>query len=274
MPRAKQPRVLDEPAYVLHSHDWSEASLILDVFSRHHGRVALAAKGVKRPASQFRAVLLPLQPLRLSWGGDAEVRTLKAAHWQGGHLMPVGDALLSGYYLNELLLRLLARDDPHPALFDGYQQAVTALAQGHPQSAVLRAFELLLLRDSGVLPALDAEGTSLAPLVMQTHYQLLPEAGLRAVGPAGALACEGAQWLRWHAALQSTTPFASLLPSCGDDRGGALRQQLRALLHYHSGVQVFRTRQMVSDLQRLGSSSSDPDTVAAPVHPIAPTSRS
>lgn len=69
MPPAKQPRVHDEPAFVLHRHDWSESSLILDVFSRQHGRVVLAAKGVKRPTSQFRPVLLPLQPLRLSWGG-------------------------------------------------------------------------------------------------------------------------------------------------------------------------------------------------------------
>jgi DNA repair protein RecO (recombination protein O) len=73
------------------------------------------AKGVKRPTSQFRPVLLPLQPLLLSWGGDAEVRTLKAAQWQGGHVMPTGEALLSGSYLNELLMRLLARDDAHQA---------------------------------------------------------------------------------------------------------------------------------------------------------------
>jgi DNA repair protein RecO (recombination protein O) len=111
MPAAtpRQPRVQDQPAYVLHRHDWSEASLILDVFSRAHGRLALVAKGVKRPSSQFRPVLLPLQGLRLSWGGDAEVRTLKSATWAGGHVMPTGDALLAGTYLNELLLRLLAR---------------------------------------------------------------------------------------------------------------------------------------------------------------------
>ena len=157
-PKAKQPRVHDEPAYVLHRHDWSESSLILEVFSRRHGRVALVAKGVKRPTSQFRPVLLPLQPLRLAWGGDAEVRTLRSAHWQGGHVMPGGDTLLAGYYLNELLLKLLAREDPHPALFDHYADAVLALAEGQQaQAAVVRAFELLLLREAGLLPALDVE---------------------------------------------------------------------------------------------------------------------
>ncbi len=99
---------------MLHRYDWSESSLILEVFTRHHGRMALVAKGAKRPSSSFRPVLLPLQPLRVAFGGDAEIRTLKGAEWVGGHVMPTGDALLSGYYLNELLLRLLARDDPHP----------------------------------------------------------------------------------------------------------------------------------------------------------------
>lgn len=127
---AKLPRVHDEPAYVLHRHDWSESSLILEVFSRRHGRVALVAKGVKRPHSQYRSVLLPLQPLRLGWGGDAEVRTLKSAQWQGGHVMPMGEALLAGYYLNELLLKLLARDDPHEPMFDHYADAVQALVEG------------------------------------------------------------------------------------------------------------------------------------------------
>ena len=113
-------RIADEPAFVLHRYDWSESSLILEVFTRHQGRIALIAKGAKRPSSSFRPVLLPLQRLHLAFGGDAEIRTLKSAEWQGGHVMPTGEALLSGYYLNELLLTLLARDDPHPVLFDVY----------------------------------------------------------------------------------------------------------------------------------------------------------
>ncbi|MCU0956897.1 MAG: DNA repair protein RecO, partial [Hydrogenophaga sp.] len=117
-------RAPEQLAYVLHRYDWSESSLILEVFARDHGRLALVAKGVKRPTSQFRSVLLPLQPVVLSWGGDAEVRTLRSAQWVGGHVMPTGEALLSGSYLNELLLRLVARDDPHPRLFDHYALAV------------------------------------------------------------------------------------------------------------------------------------------------------
>ena len=117
-------RVSDEPAFVLHSYDWSESSLILEVFCRQQGRTALVAKGAKKPSSNFRPVLLPLQPLLVTYTltGDvhADIHTLKGAEWVGGHVMPTGDALLSGMYLNELLLRLLARADPHPALFDAY----------------------------------------------------------------------------------------------------------------------------------------------------------
>ena len=122
-------RFSDEPAYVLHRYDWSESSLILEVFTRRQGRIALVARGAKKPSSNFRPVLLPLQRLHVAFGGDAEIRNLKSAEWQGGHVMPTGDALLSGYYLNELLMRLLARDDPHPALFDAYAVTVELLAK-------------------------------------------------------------------------------------------------------------------------------------------------
>src|SRR5436190_13114018 len=121
-------RISEEPAFVLHRYDWSESSLILEVFTRHYGRVALVAKGAKRPSSNFRPVLLPLQPLRVAFGGDAEIRTLKGAEWVGGQVMPTGEALLSGYYLNEMLLPLLARDDPPPPLVDADASPVSVLA--------------------------------------------------------------------------------------------------------------------------------------------------
>ena len=91
-----QQRVTHEPAYVLHRYDWSESSLILEVFTRHRGRTALVAKGAKRPSSNFRPVLLPLQPLHLSWtqsaSDSAEIHPLKGAEWVGGHTMPTGEA--------------------------------------------------------------------------------------------------------------------------------------------------------------------------------------
>ena len=241
---------------MLHHYDWSESSVIVEAFTRAHGRVALVAKGAKRPSSNFRPVLLPLQPLLLSWGGDSEIRTLKAAEWGGGLVMPRGDALLSGYYANELLLRLLAREDPHPRLFDTYAALVHALAAGDAEplaAAALRAFELLLLREVGLLPGLDAQTLTLAPLSANTSYRLVPEAGLRQA-EAGEAALSGAEWEALQRALDDRAPFTATLRRIATMNAGtnsALRNQLRVLLNYHCGVSTLRTRQMMRDLQAL-----------------------
>ena len=249
-------RIHDEPAFVLHHYDWSESSLILDMFTRHHGRVALAAKGVKRPSSQFRPVLLPLQPLRIGYSGEAEVRALKSAEWVGGHIMPQGDALLSGYYLNELLMRLLARDDAHPRLFDLYSQVVHIIAAGHDgmTAPALRAFELLLLRDLGFLPDLSCQTSTLGALDPHTSYCLLAEAGLREMNPQDRAGLVGQDWLDLQHALNEEAPLTSTLRLCAQwpaETRQALQTQLRHVLHYHCGVQTLRTRQVLMDLQAL-----------------------
>jgi DNA repair protein RecO (recombination protein O) len=246
-------RISDEPAFVLHRYDWSESSLILEVFTRHHGRVALVAKGAKRPSSNFRPVLLPLQPLHVAFGGEAEIRTLKSAEWTGGQVMPTGDALLSGYYLNELLLRLLARDDPHPQLFDAYSAAVLVLGSEHGEAIepALRAFELLLLREIGLLPALDHETATLAPLGARERYGLAPEAGLVATGDDEERpSLAGERWVALQRALDAPAPFHATLREAAADMA-QLKPQLRAMLHYHCGVGTLRTRQMLIDLQSL-----------------------
>ena len=237
---------------MLHRYDWSESSLILEVFSRHHGRIALVAKGAKRPSSSFRPVLLPLQPLRVAFGGDAEIRTLKAAEWVGGQVMPTGDALLSGYYLNELVLRLLARDDPHPRLFDAYAAAVHVLGSEHGEALqpALRAFELLLLREVGLLPALDTQTLTLQAMEPQARYALVPEGGLVAATAQqerGSLT--GAEWALVQQALSSDTPFTEVMRAAASLPG--LKAQLRQLLHYHCGVPQLRTRQLMLELQSL-----------------------
>lgn len=254
-------RIADEPAYVLHRYDWSETSLILEVFTRHHGRVALVAKGAKRPTSSFRSVLLPLQALSLAFGGEGDIRSLKSAEWVAGHVMPTGEALLSGYYLNELLMRLTARDDPHPFLFDVYAAAVRLLASGDANALqwALRGFELLMLKEMGLLPALDLQTLTLKPLEPDEYYVLVPEAGLQWVevdtrnsqntrNAQNALL--GHQWLALQSALDSSAPMAALLRECADLLV-QLQRPLRLLLNYHCGVGALRTRQMMLDLQTL-----------------------
>ena len=245
-------RISDEPAYVLHRYDWSETSLILEVFTRHHGRLALVAKGVKRPSSSFRPILLPLQPLHLAFGGDAEIKTLKSAEWQGGHVMPTGEALMSGYYLNELLLSLLAREDPHPLLFDVYASVVQLIASAHGEvlEAALRTFELLLLREIGLLPQLDAQTMTLLALHPDERYTLVPEGGLRQSGAQDRASLSGAQWMALQQALSERVAFSATLHACVAV-ASELKPQLRTLLNYHCGVPNLRTRQMMIDLQNL-----------------------
>ncbi len=245
-------RFHEEPAYVLHRYDWSESSLILEVFTRHHGRMAIVAKGVKKPTSNFRPILLPLQPLRLSFGGDAEIRNLKGAEWVGGHVMPTGDALLSGYYLNELLMRLLARDDPHAALFDAYAIAVQVLASEHGEALqpALRAFELLLLREIGLLPLLDVQTLTLEPLHPAGRYSLVAEGGLRQSQADDRASLSGAQWLSLQQSLHPGAPFTAILRACAELQSG-LKPQLRAVLHYHCGMATLHTRQLMMDIQSL-----------------------
>ncbi len=249
-------RFTNEPAFVLHRYDWSESSLILEVFTRNHGRTALVAKGAKKPSSNFRPVLLPLQPLHLGWtqsaSSEAEVHTLKGAEWVGGHILPLGDALLSGLYLNELLLRLLARGDPHALLFDHYAATVQVLASEHGEALepVLRLFELVLLREVGLLPALDVQTLTHSALVPTDRYALEAEGGLRAAAPGERASLSGVQWLALADALPSGGGFARLLHACAPV-AAALKPQLRALLQYHCGSPRLRTRQFMIDVQAL-----------------------
>ena len=245
-------RFPEEPAFVLHRYDWSESSLILEVFTRNFGRIALAAKGAKRPHSNFRPILLPMQPLHVAFGGDAEVRTLKSAEWTGGQVMPSGQALLTGYYVNELLLRLLARDDPHENLFDSYAELMRIIGQevGSSLQAALRAFELILLRETGHLPALDLLTLTMASLAPNQRYRLLPDAGLCEVRTRDDDGLAGAEWQSLQDCLLVSGSFQNLLDACHPLRE-ALRPQLRAMLHYHCGGMNLRTRDMMMELREL-----------------------
>jgi len=251
-PRAAAPLA----AYVLHHYDWSESSLILDLFTREQGRVAVAAKGAKRPYSQLRGVLLPFQRLHVQLGrapqgeGASEVQGLRSAEWAGGAAMLTGAALFSGFYVNELLMKLLARHDPHPALFDAYAQTLPALGVGD-EALALRAFELCLLKETGVLPDLS--------VATQTQEALLPTGGyglnLDGLSPlVGGVS--GAAWVGLQAALDHGS-LAALQQACAPVLG-ALKVPLRALLHYHLGSAVLRTRQVMVELQGLQAPAGTP----------------
>ena len=244
-------------AFVLHRYDWSESSLIVELFTRERGRVVVAAKGAKRPYSQLRPVLLPFQRIGVQLGrtpadAAAEIHTLRSAEWGGGTTMARGAALFRGFYVNELLLKLLARQDPHERLFDAYEMTLAALAgaAAPAAAAALRAFELTLLRETGVLPQLDRDTLAQQPLRADADYVLRPESGLGSASgePPFSASVPAGVWTALEAALAQGR-LEAVQAACLRSPT-PLRLQLRALLHYHLGTPL-RTRAVMLDVQRL-----------------------
>jgi DNA repair protein RecO (recombination protein O) len=179
-----------EPGYVLHTYPYKETSLIVEAFTRRYGRVAMLARGARRPRSAMRGVLLSFQPLRLTWSGATELGTLIAAEWSGGVAPLAGLGLMCGFYVNELVLRLLPRDDPHEALFDFYTESLNELSAGAEQGPALRRFEKRMLAELGYAPLLERDAAA-RPIDPERRYVYEPERGPRVVqsatsGDAGA----------------------------------------------------------------------------------------
>ena len=259
-------RVGPQPAFVLHQWDWSETSLILDLFTRDRGRLAAVAKGAKRPYSQLRPVLMPFQRLLVSTAkpkaeDGADILGLRSAEYAGAGVALPPARLFAGFYLNELLLKLLARGDPHERLFDAYADTLQALALGDDEPA-LRAFELVLLRETGVLPELGLTTSTQAPVQPGRSYQLRAEAGL--TPDATASGVDGAVWLALQLALDQQDLVALRAAAAGSLVW--LKPQLRALLAYHLGSSELRTRQLMRDVRRL----LDPPSPPTPVDPGPP----
>ena len=168
-------RVDHEPGYVLHTYPYKETSLIVEAFTRRFGRVALLARGARRPRSAMRGVLLSFHPLRLGWSGSADLANLMSAEWAGGIPLLGGRGLMCGFYVNELLLRLLPRDDPHESLFDIYAGTLASLAS-QEVSPVLRDFEKRLLAELGYAPLLETDAAS-RPIEPDRLYSYEPERG-------------------------------------------------------------------------------------------------
>lgn len=232
----------DEPAFVLHSYPFRETSLILDVFSRSHGRLAIMARGARRPRSVLRGVLMNFQPLLLSWFGKGEVRTLHSAEWQGGQPYLQGTALMCGFYLNELLLNLLARDDPHEQLFDYYRATLYRLAHETDHAATLRCFEKHLLQELGYALTLEHEAGS--------GKAVQPEVCYRYIVERGVVPDEG------DARIGLPVRGKTLLDMAADDYADPAtaqqsKQLMRLLLNHHLGGKALHTRELIKDLQKL-----------------------
>lgn len=149
--RGQMLRVRSEPAFVLSTHPWKETSLIAELLTQQHGRVTVVVRGAKRVSSRFRGLINPFVPLLVSFSGAADIKNLTDARWMGG-LAPIEpEALVSAFYVNELVLRLTVRGDPLPSLFDAYTRVLgdLALKSGRELSIALRCFEIQLLSHLG-----------------------------------------------------------------------------------------------------------------------------
>lgn len=185
-------RTDSQDGYVLHSWPYRETSLMVEIFARATGRLTLIARGARRPRSVMRGVLMAFQPLSLSWYGKGEVRTLTKAEWGGGQPLLKGEALLCGFYLNELMMKLLPREDGHEALFERYAEALRRLAEAEPSAPILRSFEKALLAELGYAMLLDRDAGSGEEIEPDGRYTYDPERGpVKLNGSAGLLQIEG-----------------------------------------------------------------------------------
>lgn len=166
-----------QPAFVLHHRPYRETSLLLDVFTQDFGRISLIARGVRTSKSVLKALLQPFTSLIISWKGKSELMTLTSAEPSGLAFHLKGDCLLSGFYLNEILIRVLQKNDPHPILFETYQQTLAELQSPVLDQKILRYFEKKLLQELGYGLQLEHDIISAKPILADKYYQFLPELG-------------------------------------------------------------------------------------------------
>ncbi|WP_313703981.1 DNA repair protein RecO [Massilia sp.] len=237
----RETRVSGQPAFVLHSYPYKETSLIVDLFTRDHGRIAVVAKGAKRPLSKLRGVLQTFQPLSVSWSGKSELRTLIDAEWVGGMLPLERTALLCGFYLNELLVKLLARDDAHRVLFDHYVSTLNELAHDEPAQIVLRKFERALLKETGVAADLARSTTTREPVAADASYVVDPERGAREARVSDV----------WPVVSGKTLLDMEREDYADPATQAQSKQLMRFLLAHHLGGAPLNTRQILIDLMQL-----------------------
>ena len=168
----------NEPAYLMHQRPFSESSQIINLFSRHFGRVDLIAKGSKRPKSKFKSFLQPFMPILVSWSGRSQLKTLRNIdiNIKQKTTLP-NKQLMSAFYLNELILSLLTTTDPYPELFDCYALTIDKLCDVDSSEAVLRTFEINLLSQIGYAINFQTEAMSSNEIEAEQVYRFVVEEG-------------------------------------------------------------------------------------------------
>ncbi len=234
-----------QPVYVLHTYPFKETSLVVELFSKEFGRIAAVAKGARRPHSAMRGMLQSFQLLDGAWSGKNELKTLHSLDWSAGLTLLKGEALMCGFYMNELLLRLLPREDAHENLFEYYQATLKTLAESPDLAITLRRFELKLLQEMGyAVPLLqdenDGEIDAEKTYRYEAEYGACELSGIR-IG----MQKNGVQ-------LSGKTMLDMARDDYADNATQSQSKQLmRYLLAHYLGDKPLHTRQLLIDLQGL-----------------------
>ncbi len=233
-------RVQNEPAWVLHHRPFRDSSRILDVLSRDHGRLAVVARGSRSGKSRLKGILRPFLPLQLSWVIRSDMGTLTGAELNGAPISLAGDALMSGYYVNELILKLMHRHDPQPEMFSIYEATIDALNGAPNVAAVLRRFEIDALALLGYALNLDHDTRSGDELEPDRTYEYRVEQGPVAVeGRNGPMVFSGRE-------LQAVARGGFEDPAVLAPAGRLLRQ----VIDWHLDGQELQSRKVLRDMRR------------------------
>ena len=239
-------RIQGEPAFLLHHRPYQDSSRILDIISASHGRLALVARGSRSAKSRLRGVLRPFLPLNLSWVIRSDLGTLTGAEMSSAPIALQGDALMSGFYANELLLKLLHRHDPHPQIFTAYKRTIENLAKSADVATPLRHFEMELLRLLGYALNLDHDSETQEPLRGDTMYEYRVEQG-----PVPVSERRGSMVFSGEA--------LSAVRNENFDRPEILRcagRLLREVISFHLGGRELKSRKVLLELRREHSTPS------------------
>jgi len=234
-------RVEQQPCWILHRRPWRESSLILDIFSRDHGQVGLVAKGARGARSAWRGLSEPFAPLMASWTRRGELGTATGLESAGERRALSGRSLWCGLYVNELVIKLLGRDDPAPALFSAYETVLDELIGTIDAGRALRRFELALLGELGVAPDLRFEALSGDAVEADGLYHLNPESGLLAIHRSGSDVFEG----RVALALAGDHPWDPVIAR-------QARNMIRLLLDHQLDGRTLKTRDLFRQRRASG----------------------
>lgn len=229
-----QPRISDQCAYLLHRRDFRENSLLLELFTRDYGRVTLVARGARKRRNT--AHFQPFNQLRISWSGGGELKTL--THIESRPVAVATDCYLPVYYLNELLLYLLPRQDDYVELFGAYDKLLCTIDSSNMEPK-LREFEIRLLRSLGLMPDLDTIAISGLDVEPDNHYRVRVNAGVEAAGPEDAPVFTGSELLSIQR-MDFSTPQIQR----------AARRLLRQIIDFNLQGRTLQSRQLYQRLKR------------------------